>query len=450
MKRTPRCTAALPFFISLLFLSGIRLWSAAPTGSAPPLLLDSLDAVSALAMERNLDYRAAQLDVRKARADLTGPLRLRRSVLLFSADYGTGASAESGSPTWGTSAALTIPLLDQVSFGVSVDQDLSGRFSVSLAPLAHSDSDAQLLIAYRRALARAEAAALSADTEARKAALVWMQAARRLETQETLVEVKRTAYEDEKVRYEEGDATLDEVREALLAWSEARSLLSSLRQKERDAEGALYTAINADPAEAEIVSLGLDDLERELARLSASVDPERGLPEGPGPAGTEAVVSALLDVQSAEKALAAVWPFDPDLSVGASLSLEGKSDPVLSASISLNLSPEDWRAVERGELREELLLAEEAAAQARRASRLSCAQALLAREAAAENTEIRRIELEEARELLAEGEYLYPLGEVSWVEYQELVLSVRGAEDELFAALADEYAALLSLLEFKD
>ena len=184
--------------------------------SAGAETLSSLEDITRFALERNLEYRQALLAVNKAASQTEGLLRISRTALSLTGQYGQ----DSG---WDAGAALNIPILDQLGLSAKINQNKVSQISLSLNPLYHSDSTAQLSLAYKKALIQAEQVLIQTEQSARNAVLSWMASQRKIDYQKSLAQVKRISYEDEKVRYSAGEATLDDVREALITWSQAEN-----------------------------------------------------------------------------------------------------------------------------------------------------------------------------------------------------------------------------------
>src|SRR6056297_2677189 len=180
--------------------------------------LSSLDEIVAYARTHNLPYRQDLWEVDKARNVIEGLLRLDRTSFSFTQDLPI-VEASSTDEELEYSTGVTIPVIDQISLFSSINQDSDIISGLNFSPLVHDDANEQNIIAYEKAIIEAEQSALDVRKNALTTALTWMDYYRQLQTQELLVSLKETVYEDEKVRYELGEASLDDVKEALLEWS---------------------------------------------------------------------------------------------------------------------------------------------------------------------------------------------------------------------------------------
>ena len=419
---------------TLAVLFSLCLGSIASAGAET---LTDLEDITSFALARNLEYRQALLAVNKAASQIEGPFRLSRTALSITGQYGQDAG-------WGAGAALNVPVLDQLGINAKINQDKASQISISVNPLYHSDSSAQLALVYRKALLQAEQILIQTEQSVQGAALAWMESQRKIEYQKSLAQIKQIAYEDEKVRYSVGEATLDDVRESLIAWSQAENQYTESLQNHRQSEAALYTALNSDLAGIEISPLTITDLYYALEKLKSATVPGDGY-------GSKdySVLYARIETESALAKYRNTWTFSPDLSFSASLAIDPNfGNRNLTASLSLSISPENWKGGDKQRAAEELLLAQEAAALAEMKAGISYSQALTALETAARAREIRELELEQAGLLREEADFLYPRGEISFIEYSEILLTRQAAENNLFSALISEYSAWQDIFSY--
>ena len=416
-------------FFAVLFVILILL-----SGALTAQSFSSLDDIKAYALENSLDYKKAAWAALSARNDVDGILELEETSFSSEADY------DSSSEEWSASSGIDLPLVDQLSLNGTYYSDNSSELGLSFSPLTHSDSRVQQAITLQKALAYAGETAITAETEALSAALYWMVKAEEIRNQEEAVSVAELLYRDEKVRYDEGESTLDDVREYLMDWTEARTVLSDLQKELREKESDLMTALNVNPAEVNIAFLGNDVLEEELNKLKLSVVPEKAVS-----AGTYSVLSSYLDMKSVEESLDDIWLFNPSLVLEADVVRED-NDTTWEASVEFSFSLQDWQKDDRIEMQTDLEISRQEAYQAEQAGMLDLQQARIALESSAQNRELARIEEEQAAELYEEALYLYDLGEYSQAERDDAALTLKSAETSLFSALADEYLAWREML----
>lgn len=400
--------------------------------------LGSLEEVCAYARENSLDYRSALWDALKAGNDLDGILELEE------ASFGFDTTLREDEDTL-ASAGVELPILDQISLNASVDSDKNRSYGLTLNPLAHGDDRTQQDLAWQRAAASADRARISAENDAVTAVLGWLSVSRSVGIQRDMTEVRETIYRDEKIRYEAGESTLDEVRTALMDWTDSGKSLTALRNEQSNAESSLLSALNADADSLLLPDLDIRDLEKELAGLKERIDPKEA-----DSFTMYEVLAAQLDVRSLEEELEDTWIFDPDLSLTGSVDTDSSGQSAWSGTLSLSFSLQDWQKEERFELGRDLELSRLEAGKVLMEQSQELQQDLITLENTDQGSELARLELDEAREVYDEAEFLLEQGEYSRAERDEALLDLKQAEVSLFAALADEYTAWRELLYYID
>lgn len=419
-------------FLFFILLTAVLTWMPAEEKLA------GLEAVGAYALEHNLTYRTAVWDALKARNNLEGLIKLEYSSLSFSGTW-DDFSAEQV-PDVETSLAL--PVLEQAAVNASLGSDLRGRLGLVLNPLAHSSTDEKADLAYRKALAYAEETALTVENDTVSALLQWSAVEQKADTQERLTALKEQLYQDEKTRYTAGESTLDDVRDALKGWSEARVQLTSLQNQRQQALTNLYTLLNTEPTRVSVTAVGMEELRSSLESLRGRINTATG-----NPSAVWKVESARMDTEGLQIELDNTWLIDPTVSINAGLDIDmsGAGFQGAGGSVTLSLGLQDLRKKEREELARDISLAEEQVVLATAESTLAYKQAQGALENATLTEEIVELELEETRELVDEATFLYEQGDISETELEEAQLLLVQAENEYFSALAEEYIALLEL-----
>jgi len=439
-------------FLILLTFWGLAFWGLALKGApvfAEATKLDSLEAVGVWAKAHNLDYRKAAWEAQKAFDAIPGLLKLDKSTLNLSSQYSgsastpaAGAAASTTTPTF--SASLNLPIVDQLGLSFKTDQDLNGQAGITVTPLAQSTTKDQARLAWEKAALAAENTGLSVQNSAIKAFLSKQNAQRNLKTQESTVNLKEIAYQDQKERYAQGEATLDDVRDALLEWSTARSGLGKARQTALKAEADLALALNSESGSITFPAMDGEGLGRELEKLKAA-NPFESLTA----ALAYEVQSAQKNVSSAKLTFDSTRIFDPDLVLGANLSYSAKTGTAYSATATLSFGYESWKAGAKAEYRTDLELAQSSAAKTLADATMTLDRAVAALADAAENTSIQKLQASRNTELLSETEFLATTGDASQLEVEEAKLSVQASEDGLFSALVEEYGAWLDLLRYR-
>jgi len=421
-----------------IFLFIIILFPFAP-GIAEAEVLSSLEEIAAYASANNLTVRASLLQAAKAEDDIISALKLKFSEVTGDFQY-SDTQDNSG---WTNTGKITLPILDQISISGQIDTNMNYQFGISLNPLAHSDTDEQAVISYQSALLKVENERLSAEQSAVQSALSWMTALKDLEIQEESTALKKTLYDDEKIRYERGEVTLDDVQTALLEWSEARSQVSGKQEALRQAETALYSALGMGTEVISIEPLTTGDLRKALLKIQEQVSPDTA-----DPVSAYSVQSSYLQIESSQVKLKNTWIFDPGLSANANLGFDTNNQMVLSAGVSVSFSPDNINASDRDEMKQDLALSRVQTEQSVRESSLALQQAVDSLSSSRLNRKVAEIELEQAEALVSEAEFLRNTGDFSDLELEETYLTLRKAENSLFQAYAEEYKAWLAIKAF--
>ena len=403
--------------------------------------LDSLEDISSYALENSIEYQRALLDVLSARNDLDGVVKLDETSFNFSSDY-------SGEDSAGLSAraGVNLPLIDQLALSATVSDDYSGELGVTFSPLYHSTDRIKSDIKYDTALLYAEELAVEIQNSALSAALGWMSARRQADIQAQVVAVKEDVYNDEKIRYEAGEATLDELRDTLVDWTEARTSLSSQQKNLRSAESALLQILSADLDTASISMISYETLAAALDSLKGHIEPE-----GADSSGVYSVAAARKSLESSEADLADTWIFDPDVNFTGTLNIpdvtgDSGDSPVWQAGVELTFSLEDFRKEDKRLSEKEVAQSRLEVTQAEMESRLTLQQVLIALENAEQNRTLAGIEESQAQDLYEEYRYLMTLGDYSEAEVEDARLSWEQTKINSFSMLAEEYLAWRELL----
>ncbi len=399
------------------------------------LSLKTIAGVSEYAVNSNLDIKEAGLAVLKARNSLSGIFKVEESSISLSTGF-----SESEYSELETGISAELPLIDQLGFSFSVDDQLNSSIRVSINPLYHSSERKLSDLSLRKAELALNKAVTETVINAAAAYMSWSKAIGDKENAESRLALMKQIYEDERVRYNEGEATLDDVREALLDWSESRTSMNTASQALNTSENELYSILNTTPEAVSIEPADRQSIESELTRIKEV----RKLGDYSADFSYE-VLSADIDRQTAEAELKEVWLFSPELSASGGADFSQQDAATVSASVSIGLSSDSWNAEERSELKKQLELSSEYKNSAEASAQLSLLQLTGTIETAAINTEISAIELEQAGELKAEAEFLFEQGEYSNTELDDAVLAEKEAEAAYFGALADELGSWMEL-----
>ncbi|MBI9107841.1 MAG: TolC family protein [Spirochaetales bacterium] len=400
--------------------------------------IGTVGRIEEIALLNNLEYKSAVLDVLKTEDALEGWLKLDDSSISLSASY-----LKQESEAIGYQASAILPVFEQLSFSASVNQDLSENFGIDLSPLVHSNTTAQTVLNYNQKIAQAAAIASEVAENAVESFLEWASASKVHEVQKKIVEVKKILYDDEKIRYEKAEADLDDVRDAFTAWSDSRTTLNTAFSKLQTAEAGLYATLNVVPEDYQIESPGEADLMELVKALAAKINTDEL-----SISGSIDILNAEFSAESLELQFNSTWLFEPELKLSGDLAISQTELPKFSATAVLSFGLDDWNAFEINTLRSELDISRQQVTQVIAAAGISLKQAITASENAAINYKVAEVEMQQAKELLDEAEFLNGLGEYSAAEFEETALLYEQAQNSLFTAAAMHYTALRSLLDY--
>lgn len=433
---------SLKYFFILAFLALSQLGANAQN-------LNSLDNIRDYAIENSTDYKRALLDVLVARNNLDGVMQLDETSFSFSGDYEQSAASSDGSGNvddWSTTAGINLPLIDQFAVSASISDDYSGQLGLSFSPLFHSDDREQLNINYDKALLYAEEIAVQTENEALSAALNWMTARQQVDLQLEIVAVKEAVYADEKVRYQAGESTLDDVRDDLIDWTEARTELSTRQTLLQARESILLQKLNANLDTATIEVISYDQINLELEELKKNINPEQA-----DSSGVYSVTSAYKSVESSKEKLSDTWFFDPSLNLTGMVNLPDVTNlenegPNWEAGIELSFSLDDFQFDDRSINSQELQQSQLEAVQADMESRLTLQQAVTSLDNTEQNRVLAELEEEQSADLYDESKFLNRMGEYSESELEDARLDYEQSTLNKFSMLVDEYLAWRDLL----
>jgi len=415
------------------------------TAANSETILSSLEDIASYAAEHNPDYKNSQVNVMRADDNRLGLFLFKNSSLSVNTDiYDILKGSETELPGYtdpGYSAALTLPVIEQLSLSASVDNDLNGQLSFSLKPLAHSSAQKELELNYNSSVISAEGTLISVKIDAVGAALKWMSAKRELSAADRESKLSEIKYKDDKVRYDLGEITLDELQDSMISWSEARVLMSSEEQQYKVSENQLYSTLGGGSGEVNVNMMEMETLKNALVRLKKNLDPETGTPMK-----QNAYLLSVLDAQSAEIDLDNTWNFEPELSASTGLLIDSNGNLSVEAGIKFSISPGNFQKKKRTIAQKEYQISLLETKQTLNLAKLNFEQTIDSIKSTAINSSISELKMEQAKILLSEAELLYKNGEYSELELNESQLTLDKVENSLYLSLINEY---LSWLEFE-
>jgi len=410
-------------------------------------ILSSLEDIASYAAEHNPDYKSSKVNIIRADDNRLGLFLFKNSSLSVNTDiYNNLQGSETGLTEYTGSvysAALTLPVIEQLSLSASVDTDLNGQLGFSLKPLDHSSAQKELELDYNSSLISAEGTLISVKIDTVGAALNWMSAKRELSSADRESELSEIKYKDNKVRYDLGELTLDELQDSLIAWSEARVLLSSEEQQYKVSENQLYSTLGGGSGEVIVNMMEMETLKNALVILKKSLDPAAGTPMK-----QSTYLLSVLDAQSAEINLDHTWNFEPELSASAGMLIDSTGNLSVEAGIQFSISPGNFQKKKRTIAEKEYQISLLVADQSLNLAQLNLEQTKDSIKSTAINSNISQLKMEQAKVLLSEAELLYKNGEYSELELNESQLTLDKAENSLFLSIINEYLSWLELEKY--
>jgi len=426
----------LPARAVVSYLALVLTAGAAIGAWAGPVTVSSLKDIAESGKVNSLDYARALNAEASAFDAIPAVLKFGSSSLSTSASYG---QSPAGTFLLGGSVSANVPIIEQAGLSLSIDDSLSASLGATVNPLSHSASRTLALISYEKAQAASIEAGKAASINAIKAALTWMSQKRKLETLRKDVQVKKDAYEAAKASnaLEPDVTTTDDLVSALRAWSSARSSLLRSEASERSALVSLYAAIGSSASEVSLEVLDLSTLEKELKAFESSLS---GVMEG-SPAQSYSLLVATLGVESEEASAAAIWAFEPDLSLGLNVGMPAGGSVTPSASLRFSLSLDSFRSDDKADAGASLTIARTALARQAASEEAAWGSAIAAVHAAAISVENAVLALEQAKEVAAIASFNLQSGTGSALEKRTAELSVDSASDDYYQAMVDAYLA---------
>lgn len=410
------------------------------TGLTSQTKLKSIDDISKFGVENSINYRKSILSLSEAEDKREGILKLDSSSIATKTSY-SGTSTDSID----LETTILIPVIDQLTITGSVSENIEGKVGLSISPLSHSETRIQNDLSYRSSVINSQSALLSAEIDAVESSLNWMSASKNFNMQNENWLLEEIIYNDDKSRYNSGDITLDELKESLISWSEARKLYISSEQNLKETEKNLYEDLGSTSKDVEVKIISVKDLEESLVKLKSSMN--TGITNFNK---NSSLQLSAISVKSAKEHLKKTWTYEPDITAQLAVPYDenGLNSDGFSASINFSLSLDDFNKSERDRaedyynisILENRLKINEAEVDLNRTLNMLESNNI--------NSDIFRVEYEQAEILLSEAELLYSSGVYSEVELEQSKVYLTQGENNLFDALVTEYLSWLDLKRY--
>ena len=405
----------------------------------------TVEDVAAYALEHSRSIDAAEKALADAREALGIVFSIEDSSLSLSGGYSYNSDPNSPRPhSVDVSGSVSIPIIPELSVSASLGGiigdawDPSGSLRVSYNPFAGASIDWKNWETFRKAEIQLAELENSVPMDAEEAALGLVKGQLNLQSAESSMELEERKYEIAKKRYELNDITYSELEDS-------RSALGSARQKYYDAQKSLlslkkglFQLIGPDLGDITVHELTVDQV---LLMISARDGELEGLP--PESAATVALLNRVVELEALNRQLDETPVFDPKLSISANINY---FDFKAGSSVSITLSPNQFQAEERAEIRDSI---------ADKEFDLSLEQANLQLElrmleqsisVAREALEISINDYENVEVQYKESELLFKQGERTAVELEETKLSLFSSRIRLYTSATDLYKNLGDLL----
>lgn len=406
------------------------------TPEAPQL--NSLSEIAAVAVANNHTLKEAIREMEKLDSSLPSYWKLDNTSVSL-----TGSTREVAlGQEWSGTASLTLPIVDQAGLGASINSDTSGKVSLSVLPIAHSDRVTQGKISLTLQEAKVQQQHLLTGNEAIAAALGWLASVERMEIQLQRSELRERDYREMRIRFEGGGATLSEVEAALKSWTEAQREVVVVRERLRVSRLALEESLGLQ--EFRIYSITSTEVEEAIEQWKREI-----IPEEKSASSSYPLLVDTMAVESTRAKLQDTWVFDPELKGDVSALWDQNGEWSFSGSLALNFSWQDIKVKERAELQDDLLLLEEKLEATRRTEMENLRQAIDNLEKTSLNREITGLLLSQSQEIEEEATALYRQGKLSETELADANLNTEEAELALFESLSEELAAWLRLRTYR-
>lgn len=397
----------------------------------------SVAELQAKALAGNLDLRKARAAVDDAAEELPWDSELEKARLSASGSQGYSPN-EPFVLDPQLQAGVSVPVVPQLSLGISASSRGTLGASVSLSPFAAGATRYREEEQYRRAVLEAayRAAIVGYDVEAAAYGVVAAQAAL------SLAQATREYQEDRMAAseraYELGELTYDEVEDVRSDLTTARQGLFDAQRRLLNAQAGLYRLlgpeagrVGVEPVDAEEILRLIRRRDDELFRI-----------------GQEEPRSLTLDTMAVhgrrmEAELAATPVYRPDLKISADLEYP---EWAIGGSLSFSFSPNDLNADARAELADAIHEHRMEMELERMALEYQVDILWQSLEVARAALSGDRQALREAQTLRAEAEVLLGQGRRTQLELRQADLAVMRAELNVFSAAVSVLSAQADLL----
>jgi outer membrane protein TolC len=416
--------------IALILSLGVTLWGQTQ--------LNNLDSMVTYALENNLEYKRAQINLEKTMDNVASVLKLENSK------FSTGLNYDNKNDLSITSS-VNLPVIDQLAFTGSINNELKGTVGLNFSPLNFTTTSKISGIEYEVAQLNYISTTSLVEIKTLEAALKWMAGVKTLDLLVSQANRLEVVYQEDKDRYNVGAITPDDVQGSLINWSEARKKVLNQRQALYSLENSLYSQLGGTKEAVGIKHISLEELGEIINSLLESLEGYTILPKE-----TVAYKIASYSTEKSEITANSTWRYKPDItgSIKVAITPEGVTMDDFSASLNFSFSPGDIKNSERDRALREAEIAREEEALKLVEIEKKIGQYKYLIEISQIESEILENDLEEAKLLYKETEILYKAGDYSELELLEKELFVKQSQINLFNSYITEYLNILNYLKF--
>ncbi|MDC7236285.1 MAG: TolC family protein [Sphaerochaetaceae bacterium] len=417
-------------YISVVLITMISISSLAASVS------ENIDALVNFALNNNVNYLSAILDLEQSEDDLVVDPVYYDSTISLKNETETDFS----DTTNVTTLSLDVPIVEQFSLNAQLDTDLDGSLGFTYSPLENSGTNVANEVLYDNYSVYVSEYKDDLTVSITEAYLNYLLAYKELEHQNEEVELYKKLYEEQKSLYEYDIVSLVDVQDALVTYTESQNEIRDLEVALYSAKVDIYELLDIESSSQ--VKIPLADL-TQVVELSEKAET---LLDGKqfSPMSDYDVVSALNSTITLEDTFDNLDWWEPTFDLSASVDLEGS----LTATVSFSTSYSDYNGDDKNDLAEEIEL-----------SKLSSAATianvqnnieLLQNSIESDKKSIEDIKLQTKQNdlVMQEAASLLELDEYEVLDYETLELNANTLELSLFEAYINLYIDQLNLINY--
>ena len=400
---------------------------------------ENIENMVSYAINNNVDYLEAKLDLEQSEENAeVDPIYYDSTVTIeneIETDF-TSIDADDFTST----LSFDVPLLEQLSLNAEVDTDLDGSLGFTYSPLVNTTSNVENVKAYENNMVYLSEYKDDLFVSITEAYLNYLLAIENLELQRDEVALDKKLYEEQKSLYQYDEASLVDVQEALVTYTEANNEIRNLEIEVYSTKVSLYELLNVESdTEVEIPITDLDEI-FELVEKADSILEGKEF----SPLSDYSVVEALNSTIVLEDSYNNLDWYEPSLDITTSVSIDG----TLTAAVSFTTGYNDYNGEEKYNLQDEIELAKLTASST--ISQVKNDIELLKNtiESDKKSIEDLKLQIEQNALVMEEASALLALDEYEALDYESLQLNEKQLNLNLITAYATLYVDQLNLINY--